>query len=87
MKNITIEGISSFTKIKDLNAMESEYWGRRTFEWSDILQFEPLMNVSPLVEHLSVLNAGSGIPKITAPARGFSLKIGVGKIGGLRSLR
>ena len=87
MKNITIEGISSFTKIKELNLIESEYWGRKTsFAWKDLLRFE--INVAPLSEHLSVLNSTPGIPKITAPARGYSLKLGGGmKIGGLRSLR
>jgi len=86
MKNITIEGIASFTKLRDLNGIESEYWSRRTaFQWSDLLQFESEMNVSPLAEHLSSFNAASGIPKISAPAKGFSLKLG--KIGGLRSLR
>ena len=87
MKNITIEGISSFTKIKELNTFESEYWGFKTFAWSDLLKFEGKMNVTPLSEHLSVLNSTPGVPKITAPSRGFSLKLGVGKIGGLRSLR
>ena len=87
MKNITIEGISSFTKIKELNTIEAEYWGRRAFAWSDLLQFESVTNVSPLAEHISVLSTTPGVPKITAPARGFSLKIGAGKIGGLRSLR
>ena len=86
MKNITIEGISSFTKIKELNMIEAEYWGHKTFAWKDLLQFE--INVAPLSEHLSVLNSTPGIPKITAPARGYSLKLGGGmKIGGLRSLR
>jgi hypothetical protein len=89
MKNITIEGISSFTKIKELNVIESEYWGRRpAFAWKDLLQFESVMNVAPLVEHLGVLNITPGVPKITAPAKGYSLKLGGGmKIGGLRSLR
>jgi hypothetical protein len=88
MKNITIEGIASFTKIKELNVIESEYWGRRSFAWSDLLPFEGLINVLPLTEHLSVLNSTPGIPKITAPARGYTLRIGGGgKIGGLRSLR
>jgi len=87
MKNITIEGISSFSKIKELNLIESEYWGRKTFEWSDLMKFESAINVAPLGEHLSVLNSTPGVPKITAPARGFSLKFGAGKIGGLRSLR
>lgn len=88
MKNITIEGISSFTKIKELNMIEAEYWGRKAFEWKDLLQFEGSTNVSPLSEHLSVLNSTPGVPKIIAPARGYSLKLGGGmKIGGLRSLR
>lgn len=87
MKNITIEGISSFTKIKELNSVESEYWGRKTFEWSDLLQFVGSVNVTPLYGNLSSLNADSSVPKIIAPARGFSLKLGGGKIGGLRSLR
>lgn len=89
MKNITIEGISSFTKIKELNMIEAEYWGRKTsFAWKDLLQFESAMNVAPLAEHMSVLNSAPGIPKIIAPAKGYSLKLGGGmKIGGLRSLR
>jgi Erv1 / Alr family len=89
MKNITIEGIASFTKIKELNVIESEYWGRKSFAWGDLSRFEGLINVSPLIEHLSVLNSIPGIPRITEPGRGFSLKLGVGKgkIGGLRSLR
>jgi len=88
MKNITIEGISSFTKIKELNLIESEYWGRKTFAWKDLLHFESETNIAPLAEHLSVLTTTPGIPKITAPAKGFSLKLGAGgKIGGLRSLR
>ena len=87
MKNITIEGIASFTKIKELNLIESEYWGRKSFAWSDLSQFEGFINVSPLTEHLSVLNSIPGIPRIAEPGRGFSLKLGVGKIGGLRSLR
>lgn len=88
MKNITIEGISSFTKIKELNTIEADYWGRKTFEWSDLLAFEGRINVAPLAEHLSVLNSTPGVPRITAPAKGFSLKLGGGgKIGGLRSLR
>ena len=89
MKNITIEGIASFTKIRELNMIEEEYWGRRGgFVWSDLLQYEHSINVSPLMEHLSSLNSTPGIPKITAPARGYALKIGgAAKIGGLRSLR
>ena len=88
MKNITIEGISSFTKIKELNTIEAEYWGRKTFEWTDLLAFEGSINVAPLAEHMSVLNSTPGVPRITAPAKGFSLKLGGGgKIGGLRSLR
>lgn len=85
MKNITIEGISSFAKIRELNTIESEYWGRKTFAWEDLAVFEGSINTSPLSEHVSVL----GVQRITAsPARGFSLKLGGGgKIGGLRSLR
>lgn len=88
MKNITIEGIASFTKIKELNAIESDYWGRKSFAWSDLSPFEGFITVSPLIEHLSVLNSSLDTPRITAPARGYNLRIGGGgKIGGLRSLR
>jgi hypothetical protein len=88
MKNVTIEGIASFTKLKELNAIESEYWGRKSFAWSDLLPFERFMNVSPLIEHISVLSSTPGVPRITAPVRGYNLRIGGGgKIGGLRSLR
>jgi hypothetical protein len=87
MRNMTIEGISSFSKIRDLNLIESEYWEKRdSFAWTDLLQFEGLVGVSPIYEHTqSNTLSAPGVPKITAPARGFSLKIG--KIGGLRSLR
>ena len=86
MKNMTIAGVSSFSKLKELNAIENDYWGTKTFEWTDLLQYEPTMNVSPISEHLSVLNSTPNIPKMTAPAGGFSLKLS-GKIGRLSSLR
>jgi hypothetical protein len=89
MRNMTMDGISSFSKIKELNMIEAEYWGRRpAFAWSDLLQFEDIINVSSLHEHAGSSTLSTpGIPRITAPSRGFSLKFGSGKIGGLRSLR
>jgi hypothetical protein len=89
MRNMTIEGITSFSKIKELNSMESDYWDKRpAFTWSDLLQFAGSINVFPLYDQVGSTLGGPGFPKITAPAKGFSLKVGGGmKIGGLRSLR
>jgi hypothetical protein len=87
MRNMTIQGISSFSKIKELNAIESEYWDTRsTFAWTDLLKYSESMNASPLYEHAGGSALG-GQRIMTAPARGFSLKFGAGKIGGLHSLR
>lgn len=86
MRNMTLTGISSFSKIKELNMIESDYWGVQTFVWEDILAFGGGMNVSPISEQLSVLNSTSNIPKLTAPTGGFSLKLS-GRVGQLRSLR
>jgi len=85
---MTIEGITSFSKIKELNIIESEYWDKRpAFSWADLGQFEGLINVSPLYEHVGSALGGPGFLKITGSARVFSLKTGGMKIGGLRSLR
>jgi len=87
MRNMTLDGISSFSKIRELNFIESEYWETRgPFAWSDLLQFEASIIVSVLEEHIVKTAIGPpNIPTLTEPARGFSLK--VGKIGRLRSLR
>lgn len=86
MKNMTLTGISSAPKLKELNAIEEEYWAKRSFTWSDIQQFADV-SVAPISDQVSVLASGSAaIPRISMPARGgFSLKIG--KIGPLSSLR
>ena len=86
MRNMTLSGISSFTKLKELNTIEEEYWGRRTFAWDDLLQFEATTTVSPISEQLSVLNSTPNVPKLTPPKSGFNLKLS-GRIGQLKSLR
>ena len=87
MRNMTIEGITRFSKIKELNSIESDYWDTRpAFAWADLLKYTESMNVSPLYEHAGGSALG-GQRIMTAPAKGFSLKFGAGKIGGLRSLR
>jgi hypothetical protein len=86
MRNMTLTGISSFSKIKELNLIEQDYWGTRTFSWDDILELGGDINVSPISEQLSVLNSTPNIPKLTAPTGGFSLKLS-GRVGLLRSLR
>ena len=87
MRNMTIDGIKSFSKIRELNLIESEVWEKRdAFAWTDLLQFEGVITVSVLQEQPVKSAIGAPIiPKLTEPAKGFSLK--VGKIGGLRSLR
>jgi hypothetical protein len=87
MRNMTLEGISSFSKIRELNLIESEYWDTRgSFAWADLLRFEALINVSVLHQHVvKTAISAPNVPKLTEPAKGFSLK--VGKIGGLRNLR
>jgi FAD-linked sulfhydryl oxidase len=86
MRNMTLTGISSFTKIKELNLIENDYWGTRTFEWDDLLPFEAAITVAPISEQLSVLNSTPNVPKLTAPSKGFNLKLS-GRVGQLRSLR
>jgi hypothetical protein len=86
MRNMTLTGISSFAKIKELNLIESDYWGTRTFTWDDLLPFEAAINVAPISEQLSVLNSTPNVPKLTAPTKGFNLKLS-GRVGQLRSLR
>lgn len=86
MRNMTLTGISSFSKIKELNMIENDYWGVQTFKWEDILAFGGDIIVSPISEQLSVLNSTPNIPKLTAPQNGFSLKLS-GRVGQLRTLR
>jgi hypothetical protein len=87
MRNMTLSGISSFSKIRELNTIESGYWGGRVQpEWSELLQFEGTTSVAPL-EAIGASNLGAtNVPKLVAPSRGFSLK-SVGRIGQLSSLR
>jgi hypothetical protein len=85
MKNMTLAGISSAPKLRELVTIEENYWSRRPFQWSDLLKFKGIA-ISPLVEQMSVLNSTPNIPKITIPAQGYSLPK-VGKIGPLLALR
>ena len=87
MRNMSLTGISTAPKLKELNTIEEEYWSRRSFSWSDIQAFGHL-NVSPINEQASVLASGGAvIPRITMPTSG-GFKLGnVGKIGPLSSLR
>ena len=88
MRNMTIEGISTAGKLKELNMVEENYWSKRYFQWSDLNIFADV-NVSPLVNATSTLGSGQGgvfIPKISMPAKGFTLR-NIGKIGPLSSLR
>jgi hypothetical protein len=89
MKNMTLDGISSVGKIKELNTIEDNYWSVRSFKWSDIREFSNI-NVLPLPDTTSALSSsllgGTVIPKLTMPAKGFTLR-NIGKIGPLSSLR
>jgi len=85
MKNMTLSGISSAPKIRELLTIEESYWSRRQFKWSDLLKFKGVA-FQPLVEQMSVLNSTPNIPKIIVPARGYSLPK-AGKIGPLSALR
>jgi hypothetical protein len=86
MRNMTLSGVSSFSKLRELNTIESDYWGGRVHpEWSELLQFEGT-NVAPLEPAAPTAPGATKVPKLVAPSRGFSLK-SVGKIGQLSSLR
>jgi hypothetical protein len=87
MKNMTLNGISSAPKLKELNTIEEEYWSKRSFSWSDIASFTNI-SISPIPERSSATSSGDTIiPKITMPVSGgFKLK-NIGKIGPLSSLR
>lgn len=87
MRNMTLTGISTAPKLKELNTIEEEYWSKRSFSWLDIQALGDL-DVSPINEQASVLASGGAvIPRITMPTSG-GFKLGnVGKIGPLSSLR
>jgi len=87
MKNMTLNGISSAPKLKELNTIEEEYWSKRSFSWSDIASFADI-SVSPIPERSSATSSGDMvIPKITMPASG-GFKLGnIGKIGPRSALR
>jgi len=85
MKNMTLAGISSAPKLRELLAIEDNYWSRRPFKWSDLLKFKGIA-INPIVEQMSVLNSTPNIPKITVPVRGYSLPK-AGRIGPLSALR
>jgi len=87
MKNMTLNGISSAPKIRELNTIEEEYWSKRSFSWSDISALEGIM-ISPIQERSSTTSSGdSVIPRITMPMSG-GFKLGnIGKIGPRSALR
>jgi hypothetical protein len=87
MKNMTIEGIATAPKIKELNMIEENYWSKRTFEWYELSPFSDI-NVSPISNVSSSLTNSGGtlIPKLNMPQSGFKLKT-FGRIGPLSSLR
>jgi len=87
MRNMSLTGISTAPKLRELNTIEEEYWSKRSFSWSDIRALGEL-NVSPINEEASVLASGAlVIPKITMPQSG-GFKLGsIGKIGPRLSLR
>lgn len=86
MKNMTMSGISTAPKLKELFSIEENYWASRSVVWSSLLEYAGSIQVSPLVEQLSNLNSTPNIPKIIAPVQGYSL-LRNGKIGRLSSLR
>jgi hypothetical protein len=86
MKNMTMAGVSTAPKLKELFSIEENYWAHRPLVWSSLLQYAGSIQISPLVEQLSTLNSTPNIPKIIAPAQGYSL-LRSGKIGRLSSLR
>lgn len=88
MRNMTLSGVSSAPKIKELNAIEEEYWSKRSFSWSDIASFTDI-NVSPIPERsVSTSSGDTIIPRITMPQSGGGFKLkNIGKIGPLSSLR
>jgi hypothetical protein len=87
MKNMTMEGISTAPKIRELNMIEENYWSKRMFEWYELSVFSDI-NVSPLVNASSSLTNAGGtlIPRLSMPQSGFKLKT-LGRIGPLSSLR
>jgi hypothetical protein len=85
MKNMTLAGVSSAPKLRELLTIEENYWSRRPFQWADLLKFKGIA-FQPLVEQMSVLGSTPNMPKIIAPARGYSLPK-AGKIGRLSALR
>jgi hypothetical protein len=86
MKNITIDGISTAPRLKELNTIEDSYWSRRSFTWSDLSQFSDV-NVMPLPAASSSLTpGGSFVPRLSMPNGAFKLR-NIGKIGPLSSLR
>jgi hypothetical protein len=85
MKNMTLSGISTAPKLRELLTIEENYWSRRSFQWADLLKFKGI-EFNPIVEQMNVLSSTSNIPKLIAPVRGYSLPK-AGKIGPLSALR
>lgn len=90
MRNMTLEGISTASKLKELNAVEDSYWSKRSFKWSDLSVFSNV-NVSPISNATSSITGGGPdgtyIPRLNMPSAGFKLGRTFGKIGPLSSLR
>ena len=90
MRNMTLEGISNASKLKELNAVEDSYWSKRSFKWSDLSVFSNV-NVSPISNATSSITGGGPdgtyIPRLNMPSGGFKLGRTFGKIGPLLSLR
>jgi hypothetical protein len=87
MKNMTMEGISTAPKIRELMMIEENYWSKRTFEWYELSAFSDI-NVSPISNVSSSLTNSGGtlIPRLSMPQAGFKLKT-FGRIGPLSNLR
>ena len=90
MRNMTLDGISTAPKLKELNAVEDSYWSKRSFKWSDLSVFSNV-NVSPISNATSSITGGgqggSYIPRLNMPIGGYRLSKSFGKIGPLSSLR
>ena len=65
IRNMTLSGISVVPKLKELNNVESDYWGMRSLSWSDLLQFSDI-NMMPLHNRTSTISSNPIIPKMSS---------------------
>jgi hypothetical protein len=85
MRNMTLAGISTAPKLRELNTIEDSYWSKRSFRWSDLSIFSDI-NVSPLSNPTSALSSsGTFIPRLN-PSSTFTFR-NIGKIGPRLALR